>query len=253
MCHFIFLPLSYSGHQIIIISIILFCGSYRLCFQYVDGANEPFITNHTEKVLSKLKPNDEIIILGILLQPIFFIDLVNNPDNTPFHLKCTKDMIIFNSKVNARWLSEIKLIPSPLVVNTSFIIDIILDENGGFNISFNEHTLFKINKRESLENVNLLDIYGNITLKSVKILHLSKDEDNSSKRTLIIGIAITLVLIIISGLGIFYILRRHCIRSKSKKTLNNDQESINESLESSRSKQTAKSNISYITGNSFLS
>ncbi len=42
-------------------------------------------------------------------------------------------------------------------------------------ISFNEQMFFHVNQRESLDNVNQLDIYGNITLRSVKIIHSSKE------------------------------------------------------------------------------
>jgi hypothetical protein len=85
ICHLIFLLLSYSNRQIIIISIILFCTNSRLYFHLVNGANEVefvfkfliisiiplkivFITNHVEEIQSRLKANDEIIVLGVLLE-----------------------------------------------------------------------------------------------------------------------------------------------------------------------------------------
>ena len=70
------------------ISIILFCDSYRLYFHPVHGEDEvriplmnenlslislfksTLLTNYTEKILSRLKPNDEIIIFGVFIQPM---------------------------------------------------------------------------------------------------------------------------------------------------------------------------------------
>ena len=42
-------------------------------------------------------------------------------------------------------------------------------------ISFNKEKVFQIENRKSLDNVKLLHIYGNITLKSIKIIHSSKE------------------------------------------------------------------------------
>ncbi|CAF2975818.1 unnamed protein product [Rotaria sp. Silwood2] len=73
-------------------------------------------------------------------------------------------------------------------------------------------------------------------------------------KTLIIGIAITLVLLIIVGMVFFYLLRRHCTRSKSKKKKSRKgHDSTIASLGSRRSKKTDNSNVSYLTSSSFLS
>ncbi len=45
-------------------------------------------------------------------------------------------------------------------------------------ISFNEQMFFYVKQRESLENVNQLDIYGNVILRSVKIIHSSKEGED---------------------------------------------------------------------------
>jgi hypothetical protein len=37
---------------------------------------------------------------------------------------------------------------------------------------------FYVKQRESLENVNQLDIYGNVILRSVKIIHSSKEGED---------------------------------------------------------------------------
>ncbi|CAF3858126.1 unnamed protein product [Rotaria sp. Silwood1] len=254
MCHLILLTLPYSNHKIIIISIIVFCDVYHLCFYPVHGQNQNiWLTNYTEDILLKLIPKDEIIILGVLVEPFFYIDLIINKENIPFHLKSIDTMIALNSKYKDRWLDEVRLIPNPLIVNTSFMISIIINEDEGFNISFNEQKFFKFERRDPVNAIKQVHVYGNLTLKSVKIIHSSKEEDNSMK-TLIIGIAITLVLLIIVGMVFFYLLRRHCARSKSKKKKSTKgHDSTIASLGSRRSKKTDNSNITYLTSSSFLS
>jgi len=69
-------------------------------------------------------------------------------------------------------------------------------------------------------------------------------------KTLIIGIAATFVVIIIAGMGIFYVSRRHCIHANPKNRSNNDRDSVIGSLGSHRS---GISNITALTGNTFLS
>ncbi|CAF4906089.1 unnamed protein product, partial [Rotaria sp. Silwood1] len=251
MCHLILLTLPYSNHKIIIISIIVFCDVYHLCFYPVHGQNQNiWLTNYTEDILLKLIPKDEIIILGVLVEPFFYIDLIINKENIPFHLKSIDTMIALNSKYKDRWLDEVRLIPNPLIVNTSFMISIIINEDEGFNISFNEQKFFKFERRDPVNAIKQVHVYGNLTLKSVKIIH---SKDNSMK-TLIIGIAITLVLLIIVGMVFFYLLRRHCARSKSKKKKSTKgHDSTIASLGSRRSKKTDNSNITYLTSSSFLS
>ncbi|CAF1521384.1 unnamed protein product, partial [Rotaria sp. Silwood1] len=78
-----------------------------------------------------------------------------------------------------------------------------------FNVTFNGCISTKIDKRQSLENVKELHIYRDLNLKSAKIIHAVKEEDNS-KKTLIIGIVITIALLLITGMSILYILRRYC-------------------------------------------
>ena len=85
ICHLILLLLSYVNRQIIIIGIILFSTNSHLYFHLVNGAKEVefifkffiisiiplkpvFITNHVEEIQSTLKANDEIIVLGVLLE-----------------------------------------------------------------------------------------------------------------------------------------------------------------------------------------
>ncbi|CAF0794859.1 unnamed protein product [Rotaria sordida] len=253
MCHLILLTLPYSNHKIIIISIILFCDGYHLCFYPVHGQNQNiWLTNYTEKIPSKLIPKDEIIILGVLVEPFFYIDLIIDTENRPFHLKSLDTMIVFNSMHKGHWFDEITLIPNPLIGNISFMISIVINEDEGFNISFNEQKFFKFKKRKPLDVMKQIHIYGNLILKSVKIIHSSKEEDNPMK-TLIIGIAITLALLIIVGLIFFYLLRRHCTRSKSKtKQSRKGHDSTIASLGSRRSKKTDNSNVTYLTGSSFL-
>ncbi|CAF3510470.1 unnamed protein product [Rotaria sp. Silwood2] len=178
MCHLILLTLPYSNHKIIIISIILFCDVYHLCFYPVHGQNQNiWLTNYTEDILLKLIPKDEIIILGVLVEPFFFIDLIVNKENIPFHLKSIETMIAFNSKYKGRWLDEIRLVPNPLIVNTSFMINIMINEDEGFNISFNEQNFFEFERREQFDVIKHIQVYGNLTLKSVKIIHSSKEGD----------------------------------------------------------------------------
>jgi hypothetical protein len=71
-----------------------------------------------------------------------YIDLVTNAENIPFHLKFTDDMVVFNSKQNTAWLNEVKLIPNPLVVNNSFMINILIDINQAFNVNISNRYLF---------------------------------------------------------------------------------------------------------------
>ncbi|CAF2777659.1 unnamed protein product [Rotaria sp. Silwood2] len=136
-----------------------------------------WLTNYTEDILLKLIPKDEIIILGVLVEPFFFIDLIVNKENIPFHLKSIETMIAFNSKYKGRWLDEIRLVPNPLIVNTSFMINIMINEDEGFNISFNEQNFFEFERREQFDVIKHIQVYGNLTLKSVKIIHSSKEGD----------------------------------------------------------------------------
>ncbi|UJR31809.1 hypothetical protein I4U23_019286 [Adineta vaga] len=244
MCHFILLSLLYSHHQFIILSFISFCDSYRRYFQLINCVDGTFyITNHTEKITSELKANDEIIIFGVLIEHIIYIDLLEDKNNIPFHVRFANNIVIFNNKKKGIWLNEIKSPYSPLVNNATFVILILVNAHDKYNVTYNNLTLFNIEKRESLRNVNQFHIYGNFTLKSVKVIHISKEEDNSTKITIIIGIAITSVLIIITGLGICCILRRHKAHSKSEHRSNNDQDSIMESVGSFRSDRTSRSNV----------
>ncbi|CAF3431196.1 unnamed protein product [Rotaria socialis] len=160
-------------------------------------------------------------------------------------------MMIFNSKYKATWLSEIKLTPNPLVVNTTFMMNILIDQDESFNISFDEHIFFKYEKRESLDSVKQINIYGNITLKSVKIIHSYRE--NNSMKTLIIGIAITIVLLILVGMVAFYILRRHCMHSQSNNSSEKYHDVTINSLGSHRSKTTDNSNATQATNSSTIS
>jgi hypothetical protein len=64
-----------------------------------------------------------------------FIDLKINTENIPFHLKFTNLTTVFNTKHKNVWLGEIDLKSRPLIVNTSFLIDIYINGNGGYNVT----------------------------------------------------------------------------------------------------------------------
>ena len=64
-----------------------------------------------------------------------YIDLVINRDNIPLHLKAIDDTFIFNTMSRGMWHDEIEFVPNPLIVNTSFIIDIFINKNEGFNVN----------------------------------------------------------------------------------------------------------------------
>lgn len=42
-------------------------------------------------------------------------------------------------------------------------------------ISFDELTYYRYEKRDSLQNVKQINVYGNLTLKSVKIIHTHRE------------------------------------------------------------------------------
>ncbi|CAF4105012.1 unnamed protein product [Rotaria socialis] len=245
-------PLRYHRNMIQTSLLFGLDGHWLFIYPVHGGSQNAWLTNYTENILSKLIPNDEIIVRGVLVEPNFYIDLRINKDNIPFHLKSTQTMMIFNSKYKATWLSEIKLTPNPLVVNTTFMMNILIDQDESFNISFDEHIFFKYEKRESLDSVKQINIYGNITLKSVKIIHSYREKDNSMK-TLIIGIAITIVLLILVGMVAFYILRRHCMHSQSNNSSEKYHDVTINSLGSHRSKTTDNSNATQATNSSTIS
>ncbi|CAF3563256.1 unnamed protein product [Rotaria sordida] len=137
-------------------------------------------------------------------------------------------------------------ISSPLQLNVEIhIVDIITDIDEKYKVTFNGYIYIKIDKRQSLENVKELRIYRDLNLKSANIIHAMKEEDNS-KKTLNIRIVITIVLLLITGMGIFYILRRYCINSSSKSTSKNVRDLTIDSLKSHTSNKTDDhSNITY--------
>ena len=77
--------------------------------------------------------------------------------------------------------------------------------------------------------------------------------ETNSMKPFIIGVIITFVLLIITGMICFYILRRRCIHSNSKRRSRSGHESTIESFESYTSGRTDASNITYLTGSPFLS
>ncbi|CAF1073845.1 unnamed protein product [Adineta ricciae] len=253
MCHFVLIPLLYSNRPIIRLSLILFCDSYRRLFQFVNDVHGiAFITNHTEKISSKLKANDEIIIAGVFIKPVMYVDLLEDEENIPFHLKIVDNMITYNNKRRTVWFNEVQVL-SKILVNSSFLITIFLTARDVFNVTFNGQVLFHINKRASMSNASQFRIYGNITLRLARVIHAQEEKDNSMKITIIIGIVITSTLIIITGLGVFLILRRHSSNSKAKDRSTNDEDSVIESLGSFRSEKQDQSHVTYLASNAFLS
>jgi hypothetical protein len=105
--------------------------------------------------------------------------------------------------------------------------------------------------------VKLLRVYGNFTLKSVKIESPNASEDSNisaiiksieyvsiedSPMKLYIGIAVVLILLIIIGTGIFFVLRRRRTHSESIKKSKNVRNSTTESLESNDSQNSNDTN-----------
>ena len=64
----------------------------------------------------------------------FYIDLLANLSHIPFHLKATETEISFNSKSENQWQNELRLVSNNMIVNTTFIIDIVIDTDEGFNV-----------------------------------------------------------------------------------------------------------------------
>ncbi len=64
-----------------------------------------------------------------------YIDFKINPANIPLHLKFTSELTLFNSKHKNVWLDEIQFASRPLVINTSFLIDIYINGNDGYNVT----------------------------------------------------------------------------------------------------------------------
>ncbi|CAF1277572.1 unnamed protein product [Adineta ricciae] len=253
MCHFVLIPLLYSNRPIIRLSLILFCDCYRRLFQFVNDVHGvAYITNYTEKISSKLKANDEVIIAGVFINPVMYVDILEDNENIPFHLKIINNMITYNNKRRNIWLNEVQVV-SKILVNSSFLITIFLTAHDVFNVTFNGQALFHINKRASISNTSQLLIYGNITLKLSKVIHAHEEKDNSMKITIIIGIVITSTLILITGLGVFLILRRHSSNSKAKDRSTNDEDSVIESLGSFRSEKQDQAHVTYLASNAFLS